>query len=210
MTIYGAIDSIRAGQHNSSFSRYQYPARLPDAVLEKARGMTERMMDALGYDGSPFNIEFFWDPETDALRLLEINPRISKSHCPLFRMVDGVSHHKVAIDLSLGRKPEMPTREGKDRIAAKFMWRSVEADGIVKRVPDEREIADLERILPDLDLNILVEKEQQLSTMFYQESYSYELAVVFLGGETEEMVEDAYRMCIDCLPIHLKPLPEVA
>jgi len=210
VTIYGAVDSIRTGEHSSSFSRYQYPARLPDRILDKATEMTEKILDAFGYDGSPFNIEFFWNPDTDGLRILEVNPRISKSHSPLFKMVDGVSHHKIAIDLSLGRQPEMPHRQGDDEIAAKFMWRSVEADGIVKRIPDEEEISDLQQLLPDLDLTILVEKEQRLSSMFYQDSYSYELAVIFLGGDSEEMLEDAYQMCIDCLSIHLKPLPESA
>lgn len=213
VTIYGAVDSIRTGEHNSSFSRYQYPACLPDSILEKAKAMTVKLLEAFGYDGSPFNIEFFWNPDADdagALKILEVNPRISKSHSPLFKMVDGVSHHKVAIDLSLGREPEMPHREGKDEVAAKFMWRSVEADGIVKRIPDKEEIGDLQKLLPDLDLTILVEKEQQLSSMFYQDSYSYELAVIFLGGDSEDMLEDAYRMCIDCLNIHLKPLPETA
>lgn len=208
--IYGVVDSIRVGEHRSSFSRYQYPARLPDRILEKSTEMTVKLLDAFGYDGSAFNIEFFWNPDTDALRILEVNPRISKSHSPLFKMVDGVSHHKVAIDLSLGEKPDMPHRKGKDRIAAKFMWRSVEADGIVKRVPNQEEIADLQKLLPDLDLAVLVEKEQQLSSMFYQDSYSYELAVIFVGGDSEEMLEDAYQMCVDCLPIHLKPLPETA
>ena len=210
VTIYGVIDSIRVGEHKSSFSRYQYPARVPDEVLKKSVEMTAKLIDALGYEGSPFNIEFFWNPDDGALRILEINPRISKSHSPLFRMVDGVSHHKVAIDLALGREPAMPHREGKDEIAAKYMWRSVEADGIVKRVPNEQEIADLHKLLPDLDLEILVEKEQQLSSMVYQDSYSYELAVIFLGSDSEEMLEDAYTMCVDCLPIHLKPLPERA
>ncbi|MBS3743634.1 MAG: D-alanine--D-alanine ligase [Wenzhouxiangellaceae bacterium] len=210
VVIYGAIDSIRIGEHKSSFSRYQYPARLPEPVLEKATEMTRKLLAAFEYDGSPFNIEFFWNPDTDALRILEVNPRISKSHSPLFRMVDGVCHQKVAIDLSLGREPEMPHRQGKDNMAAKFMWRSMEADGIVKHIPNEEDVAGLQQLLPDLDLEVLVEKEQQLSSMFYQDSYTYELAVIFLGGDSEEMLEDSYRMCIDCLPIHLKPLPEMA
>ena len=103
--IYGVVDSIREGQHNSSFSRYQYPADIPDDVIERAQEMSAKFLAQIGYDGSPFNIEFFWDsessPESDDLRLLEINPRISKSHAPLFRMVDGVTHHKVAIDLEV-------------------------------------------------------------------------------------------------------------
>lgn len=206
--IYGVVDSLRTGQHKSSFARYQYPARVPLEVMQRAREYSIRMLEAFSYDGSPFNAEFFWDPDSNELRLLEMNPRISKSHSPLFRMVDGVSHHKVAIDLALGREPRMPSGEGNDEIAAKFMWRSLEADGIVKRVPESDEIAELKRLVPDLELEILVEKEERLSDMFYQDSYTYELAVIFLGAHTEQVLEDSYRMCISSLPIHLKPLPD--
>lgn len=205
--VYGAIDSIREGRYKSSFSRYQYPAELPREIVDEATSVISGFLSGVHYDNSPFNAEFFWDPETGALRLLEINPRISKSHSPLFHMVDGASHHKIAIDLSLGRRPDMPRGEGKDNVAAKFMLRSFEADGIVKRVPNDDEIKELKRILPDIDVNLLVEKNLRLSTLFYQDSYSFELADVFLGGANEEMLEDAYARCIDSLPIHIKPLP---
>lgn len=207
--IYGAVESLREGKHASSFSRYQYPADLPGEIVERAGKIAGQMMDKLGYDGSPFNVEFFYDPGSGALHLLEINARISKSHSPLFHMVDGASHHKVAIELSMGREPDMPKGKGKDAIAGKFMLRSFEADGIVKRVPTAEEIKELKRILPDIDANILVHKNERLSDMFYQDSYSYELADVFLGGHDEDMLEDAYHRVLDSLEIHIKPLPEM-
>lgn len=208
--IYGAVDSIRGGEHQSSFSRYQYPGDIPEDVIEQGRKIAHDFLSHIGYDNAPFNVEYFWNPEDRTLNLLEINPRISKSHSPLFRMVDGCCHQKVAIDLALGREPKMPKGEGKDDVAAKFMFRSFEADGIVKRVPSDQEIGDLKRILPDIDTNILVEKDVQLSTLFFQESYSYELADVFLGGNSVQMIEDSYHRCLDSLPIYIKPLPEEA
>ncbi len=206
--IYGVVDSLRTGSHASSLTRYQYPADIPEAVVAQATDITARILTRIGYDNAPFNVEFFWDPDSDALNLLEVNPRISKSHAPLFRMVDGASHHKVAIDLSMGREPDMPKGRGKDRLAAKFMLRSYEADGIVKRVPTPEEIAALARILPDIEAKTLVQKDTRLSDLFYEESYSYELAEVFLGGNTSEMIEDAYLRCLDSLEIHIKPMPE--
>ncbi|WP_404403003.1 ATP-grasp domain-containing protein [Idiomarina seosinensis] len=206
--IYGVVESLREGEHASSFSRYQYPADLPENVIERSTEIVSKMMTTIGYDGSPFNVEFFYDPESDDLRLLEINARISKSHSPLFHMVDGAPHQKVAIELSMGLEPDMPHREGKDAIAGKFMLRSFEADGIVKRVPSSEEIAELKRILPDIDANVLVEKDQRLSEMFFQDSYSYQLADIFLGGHDEGMLEDAYHRVLASLPIFIKPLPE--
>lgn len=206
--IYGVVESLREGANASSFSRYQYPADLPEEVIERATDITSKMMKTIGYDGSPFNVEFFYDPENGTLNLLEINARISKSHSPLFYMVDGAAHQKVAVELSMGLEPEMPHREGKDAIAGKFMLRSFEADGIVKRVPSAEEIAELKRILPDIDANVLVTKDQRLSDVFFQDSYSYELADIFLGGQDEDMLDDAYHRVLDSLPIYIKPLPE--
>lgn len=206
--IYGAVDSVRFGEAKSSFSRFQYPADLPGEVMERCREITAIMMEQIGYDNAPFNIEFFWNPESGDLNLLEINARISQSHAPQFHMVDGRSHHKVAIDLSMGKKPDFPHGQGKDKVAAKFILRSFEADAIVKRVPDEGEIAQMKRILPDVQAHVLVSENLQLSTLFYQDSYSYELVDVYLGGRDAEMLEDSYRRCVDSLPVWLKPIPD--
>lgn len=205
--IYGAVDSLREGKANSSFSRYQYPADLPEEVIANATKTTHAILREAGYDNAPFNVEYFWDPNSGALHLLEINPRISKSHSPLFKMVDGMTHNKIAIDLSMGRKPRFPHRKGKDAIAGKFMFRSYETDGLLLRVPNEKEIADLKRILPDAEIKVLVGPDTRLSQMPYQDSYSHELAEIFLGGNSEEMIEDAYARCIDSLEFRIKPMP---
>lgn len=208
--IYGAVKSVRAGRHQSSFSSFRYPADVPDEVVVKAKEKIAKLLSHIGFDNSPFNVEFFWDPETNRLSLLEVNPRISKSHAPLFKMVDGLSHHKVAIDLCLGKKPDMPSRQGPDHVAAKYILRSFEQDGIVRHLPSNKEIEELERILPDIDISILVEKNMRLSSMAYQESYSYELVNLYLGGQDLEMLEDAYKRAIDGLPVLINPIPKAA
>ena len=207
VTIYGVINSLRQGKHNSSFACYKYPGKLPDAIIKKATDYTQRFLNYIEYDDAAFNIEFFWDPETDVVNLLEINPRISKSHSPLFDMVDGSTHHKVPIDLCLGKKPQMPEKKGNVQIAGKFMLRSFEKDGIVKQVPSQDKIDELKRIFPDMSVHIHVNKDQKLSTLPFQDSYSYEIAVIFLGAENEEMLIDMYERCQDSLDILIKPMP---
>lgn len=207
INIYGAVDSLREGKANSSFSRYQYPADLPEEIVANATELTHAILREAGYDNAPFNVEYFWDPESGALNILEINPRISKSHSPLFKMVDGMPHNKIAIDLSMGQKPRFPHRKGKDAIAGKFMFRSYESDGLILRVPNDKEIGELQRILPDAEIKILAGADTRLSEMPYQDSYSRELAEIFLGGKDEEMIEDAYSRCIDSLEFRIKPMP---
>ncbi|HKL49408.1 MAG TPA: ATP-grasp domain-containing protein, partial [Desulfuromonadales bacterium] len=99
--IYGTVDSLR-NDHHSSFSRYQYPSTLPGELQSRMIDAARKVMRRIGFDDGPFNIEFFYDEKSDHLWVLEINARISKSHCPLFQMVEGSSHHEVAVNLAVG------------------------------------------------------------------------------------------------------------
>lgn len=159
----------------------------------------------IGYDDSPFNMEFYWDSITDDLWLLEINARISKSHAPLFKYVDGMYHHKVMVDTALGRKPDFPHGRGNHRYAAKFMWRVV-SDAIVTRVPSDDEIRRLRERVPDLQVQIHVHEEMRLSELADQDSYTYEIAVLFLGGDSERDLLEKYAFCQETLHLHLHPL----
>ena len=68
------------------------------------------MIARAGLDDTPFNMEFFFHERRDAISLLEVNARISKSHSPLFDKVEGVPHKEVMLDVALGRKPDDPAR----------------------------------------------------------------------------------------------------
>ena len=101
---YGIVDSIRYPQV-LSFFYYRYPSRLPAHIQDKMRELTKTIMTYIGYDNAAFNIEYFWDEMQNRIWLLEINTRISQSHCDLFEKVDGVSNQQVTIDLALGLSP---------------------------------------------------------------------------------------------------------
>ena len=206
-TAYGAIETRRTGKHMSSLSSYHYPAELSEAVIEAGREQAEAVLKQAGFDNGPFNVEFFHDRASGRLNLLEINPRLSKSHSPLFEMVDGCTHHKQAIQLALGEKPDAPARKGSSPMAAKFMVRSHEANGIVRRVPHEEEIERLRALLPDIVVQILVEENQNLADLADQDSYSFELMDIFLGGRDAEFIEDAHDRCRDSLAFMIQPMP---
>jgi hypothetical protein len=205
-TAYGVIDSMRTGPADSSMSAYIYPGGVPDHVVDAARRIVQDVLREMKYDDAPFNVEFFWDPETDDLNLLEINTRLSRSHSPMFHMVDGASHHDQIIQLALGQTPEPPARAGRVPMAAKFMVRSFEEDGIVKRVPSEEEIRSLQKLLPDLMVKMWVHQNDRLSNLVDQDSFSYELYDLFIGGADQEVLQDAYKRCRDTLELHIKPM----
>lgn len=206
VVVYGVVDSLREGPETSSFARYQYPSELPASVIERMRDICRRLMRHIGYTDAPFNIECYWDEQCDKIWLLEINTRISKSHAPLFFMVDGCYHHKIMLDVALQRAPEFPYRQGQFACAAKFMLRRYE-DARVSRVPSAEEVRELERDNPGVAIQIEVEEGTQLSSLRDQDSYSYEVAVMFIGANTNAELEATYGRVVDRLAFEFSPAP---
>lgn len=208
VSVYGTVDSTLSGPAGSCFSRYSYPSALPDPVLDRMKEISRRVIQHIGYDQGPFNIEYYWDPTTDLIRLLEINPRISKSHSSLFYLVDGVYHHRVNIDLGLGRKPRFPKGRGICPLAAKFMVRRY-ADARVVRAPNDAEIEAVEAAIPFTRVQIPVREGMRLSELRDQDSYSFEVATVFIGGRTEADITGKFRTCLDRLPLRFESISEI-
>ncbi|SDJ64757.1 ATP-grasp domain-containing protein [Microbulbifer yueqingensis] len=206
VTVYGTVDSIRGGPLGSSLLRYEFPSELPDGVRARMVEITERTIPALELDNTPFNVEYFWDRETDRIWLLEVNSRISKSHCPLFVDVCGASHHEVAVDIAMGHRPEFPRWEGRYRASTKFMLRRFE-DGVVTRVPSAAELAALEAEFPGTRILMEVGEGDRLSELRGQEVYSYEVGVIFMGGNDHRELEARYRELVARLPLEFGPPP---
>src|SRR5699024_114339 len=109
--IYGIVDSGRYPD-SPSFLRYQYPSTLPPEVCVRMGEIARAVVLTIGLERMTFNVEFFWDPDADRIRLLEINPRHSQSHAELFENVDGLANHDVMLQLALGNEPQLPHRQG--------------------------------------------------------------------------------------------------
>lgn len=195
--VYATIDSVRES-NSSSFARYQYPSALPASVRKRMSRIIERFLKHIRYDNAPFNAEFFWDANEDKIWLLEVNTRISESHCDLFQKVDGASSHEVAVDLSLGQRPRLPHRDGEFAHAAKFFIRSY-SDALVTRVPSTEEIEQLQREVPGTLVKILPTPGMRLSDLMDQDSYSYVLAVIWIGASTTNQLQKRYEKALDIL-----------
>ncbi len=200
--VYGAVDSLRHA-NRSTFGRYQYPSALPTRVLQGMEDIARRFMSHVGYDNMPFNAEFFWDAQRDRIWLLEVNTRISESHCDLFEKVDGTSSHEVAVDLALGKEPRFVKGGGPYPVAGKFFLRTY-GDARVGRVPTESEVREVEEQVPGTTIQIQVEQGGQLSDMMDQDSYSFCLALVFIGGQDEAELEAKFQHVEQALDFQLQ------
>lgn len=190
--VYGIVDSIREGEHHSCFARYQYPSVLPKSVTTRMTEVISKVLTHMGYDNSPFNAEFYWEEKTDNIWLLEINTRISKSHCPLFKMVDGEYHHAVMIDLALGNQPDFPHRQGQYKVAAKFMLRRYR-DGLVTKVPTQVQIDNVCQGFSYVSILLHIKPGMRLSELRNQDSYSYEIAVFYIGADNQQELLQKYH-----------------
>ncbi|MFI4916527.1 MAG: acetyl-CoA carboxylase biotin carboxylase subunit family protein [Phycisphaerales bacterium JB060] len=204
--LHGVVDSYRY-PGTSVFQRYQYPSHLPPQVRDRMLDVSARVLDRFGFDGGAFNIEYFWDPRTDRLSLLEVNPRISQSHAPQFRMVDGDANMKVITDLALGQQPTMGQDAGEHAMAAKFMLRSFVQDGTVTRSPGQADIAAVRRQFPGTLVLPTVSFGHRLSEQRDADSYSWLLAEIYMGGRNEEELLAHFLQAADMLGFRIDGKP---
>ncbi|MEX2614566.1 MAG: ATP-grasp domain-containing protein [Alphaproteobacteria bacterium] len=201
--VYGVVDSLRL-ENEHSFSRYQYPSALDEQTIARMKEKTAKIMRRFGYDNCPFNIEFFHDDSTGRIDVVEVNSRVSQSHADLFYKVDGQSNFQIPVDLALGRSPRWDSGMGEFAVAAKFFIRIFE-NGRSTSVPDAASLGALERAMPDVRVDVKIAPGQLLADLPEQESYSYEIADVFVGGRDEKELIEKFEASKDFLHFEFQP-----
>jgi hypothetical protein len=197
VVVYGVLDSITYPER-SSFLRHQYPSQLPARVQRRLVEVSERVIERIGLDWTTFSVEFFCDPDSGDVCLLEINPRHSQSHAELFADVDGIANHHAIVELALGRDPDLPRGKGPYAIAAKWYHRRF-SDGVLRRGPTPDEIARIEREIPGVRVTPVAREGQRLSELLGQDSYSFELTDVIVGARDEPELVAKYERAVSAL-----------
>ncbi len=198
---FGVVDSV-THDDSPSFVRFQYPASVPGRITERMADITDRVVSQARLDDTTFNIEFFWNEDTDALYVLEVNPRHSQSHAELFTQVDGTPNHQAMLRLALGLDPDMPRRQGPYQVAAKWFLRRWN-DGVVRRRPTKQEIERVHREIPGVTVDVIVEEGDRLSELIDQDSYSYKIANIYVGAADEAELIAKYERCVAALPFEI-------
>ena len=201
---YGIIDSIREPNH-TTFARYQYPSAMPQSVQQEMAVIAEKVMKQVGFDNSPFNLEFFWDRKKDKIWFLEINTRIPQSHSDLFQKVDGVSNHQIMIDVALGRDPWFPKRQGRFRVAGKFFLREYQ-DKLITGIPTKEDLEELSHKIPGTLVDLQGKAGMKLSEIPEQDSYSYATAFIYLGAQDQKELLSNFRQCRELLKFQFRDL----
>ncbi|MCA9559805.1 MAG: hypothetical protein KC583_14745 [Myxococcales bacterium] len=198
--MHGTLDMVR---HRETFHRYEHPSELPMTVWERVDVAGRRLLEHLRFDNGVFNAEYFWDPETDRIGLVEVNPRMSQSHTYLWDMVDGASNHEIAIDVALGERPRLHPGQGRHRKAAKAFYRAY-APGVVRRVPTPDELARVEADFPDCRVALRVEPGQNLEALVDQDAYSFELAEIYVAADSRAALLERCRAICGALSFEIE------
>ncbi len=203
VTVMGIIDAIMF-PGTFSFKRFQYPSTLPDDVLLRMEQIAAAFIEGIGYDNAMFNIEMIYNPKKDTVHIIEINPKIASQFPDLFEKVDGSNTYEVMMRIALGMPPGFTRGRGKYKIAASCVLRIFE-DQLVKEVPEQENIAAVEKQFPDSIVQVIATKGKKLSEQL-QDSNSFRYGLINMGADSQEELVQNFENASNMLNFQLEPV----
>jgi hypothetical protein len=172
------------------FERFVCPSRTPADAQERMRELAARVLGGMGYRHGFFNVEMFWDPRSDAISLIEINPRLASQLACLYRRVEGVNPHRMLLELATGGVPRQERVRTGCTVAASLVSRRFDGRPL-GREPGPAELARVRRRHPDAAVMLYLKRGAALAReMKWLGSYRY--AVINLGAPSEADLEARY------------------
>ncbi|MFC2159465.1 acetyl-CoA carboxylase biotin carboxylase subunit family protein [Actinomycetota bacterium] len=199
--IMGITDSIMY-PGTISFKRFEYPSSLPIGIQEKMARIARFFISSIGFDNGVFNIEFFYNPEEDSIKIIEANPRMASQFADLMEKVEGINTYKIQVDLCLGKVPIPVKNSGKFKYATSFVLRSFEDKNIVS-LPGKDEIKKIMHLFPEARIEIYG-KEGALLSEELQDMQSYRYGIINLGGNSRQELDGKLKQCTSLLSFDLK------
>ena len=205
VTILGVVDSVmRPG--TQSFVRFDLPSRHPPELVERMRALARRVMRGMQLERSLFNLELIVDPESGALSILEVNPRIAGQFGDLYAKVHGTSAFEAQLALAAGETPRYQRGDGPFAVAASYPLRTFEPVRVA-RVPDAADLEAVRARWPDANVWLECDAGQELSDFdTAEDGASTRYAVVNLGAEDRAALEAKLAAVRARLDLRLEPL----
>jgi hypothetical protein len=207
LRILGLVDEVMY-PGTLAFNRFEYPSSLPQAVQERMAATAAQAMRAVGFDHGLFNVELCYDPRADAIKVVEINPRIASQFVTLYRSVDGIGLYDVMLALAVGETPHCEASPQGDAYAASFVFRRFDGRP-VRPAPGRTQLDAVARRHPDARLMLYLKHGADLAReMKWLGSHRY--AVLNLAGRDRADLYARYRDIRDTLGFAAHAGPEPA
>lgn len=203
-SLLGVVDSVMF-PGTLSFSRFEHPSRLPEPVTRRMEEASARVVEALGLDDLCFNVELFYDPTTDRISIIEVNPRMSYQFADMFEKVDGVNTMDLQLRIATGEPVGWQRGGGAFGAAVSHVLRRFR-DATIRRWPTAAEIEAARADFPDAHVWLFGQPGARLSDL-NQDMQSFRYGIINAGGHDRE---DALGRCAALaarLPIGLEDSP---
>ncbi len=187
--VLGVFDSHEE-LSTSAFSAFTYPSRLPTSILERLEELTIGLINANVLEESGFNVEYFYDRSNDAITILEVNPRFSQSHAPLFEYVDGTSSLELLVDLATGHDPHFHPGSGRYATAGKYFLRRHEG-GVVRHTPSPAEVSRIEHEF-DCEVELQVAEGDLIAPRITGHPVAPAVAHIYLGADSYDGLDERF------------------
>lgn len=202
--ILGVVDSVMH-PGTRSFARFEYPSALNARVQARLGDVARRIVRAHGLDHTLFNVELLYDPATERIGVVEINPRLCGQFADLYQKVDGTNTYEVALALAAGRRPVVRHRDGASRVAASLPLR-VFSPSRVLRAPGAADIRAAEALFPGTLIWVECEAGQDLCDFDRNEDgCSARYAVVNVGAADRERLAEHFEVIQSRLGFDFEP-----
>lgn len=176
----GVVDAVMY-PGTQAFMRWQHPSRLAAQLQTRALDVARRFLAAIGFTHGLFNMEFFFDPISGRLAVIEFNPRLASQFADLYRRTQGRCAHAISLALALGQDPLLlPRAPPTAGAAASLVYRVFEGQPVPPE-PCQAQRQRLRAAFPDALLFAFPKSGHALARDFkWLGSHRY--GIVHLGG----------------------------
>jgi len=204
VTFLGLSDAVMF-PGTDAFERFVYPSRVPPAVQERMRELAALLLTGMGYRHGFFNIELFWNPQTDRLSIVELNPRLASQLAGLYQRVDGIDPLRMLLDLCTGAAPDTRRAPTGCAIAASLVSRRFDGQPL-EREPRDEDVASVRARYPDATIMLYLKRGRALAReMKWLGSYRY--AVINMGAASETLLNHRHAEILNELHLASKLPP---
>jgi len=149
-------------------------------------------------------MELIYNPNSDTVHIIEVNPKIASQFPDLFEKVDGSNTYEVMMRIALGMDPGFIRRQGKFKIAASCVLRTFD-DKLVKKIPDQENIKDVEMKFPGSMVQVIATQGKKLSEQL-QDAHSFRYGLINMGADSEDELVRDFEKAADMLNYQLEPV----
>lgn len=201
--VIGIVDALMY-PGTISFERFVYPSSLSDDVQHRMAQVAEKLMSGINYDNAFFNIEMMYNPATDRISIIEVNPKIASQFTDLFEKVDGISTYAPLLQIAAGDEPVFLRGQGDFKIAASCVLRTFENKRVLS-VPSSQQIDNLVARFPDARVEICASQSKLLSDGM-QDGKSYRYGLINIGADSEKELTTKLELCRSMLDFQFAPV----